>query len=86
MRLRVALAIASLAGMGVAAVGSAPADGQGPAAEPKGHAYALMLASNGNWIGPKQNGNPDMRIFDAIEAARPEFVRVSTHRGRGAPM
>jgi hypothetical protein len=85
MRLRAALAVALVIGIGIAATRPAAADPRGSETEPKGHAYALVLASNGNWIGPRQNGNPDLRIFDAIEAARPEFVRVSTHSGPRNP-
>lgn len=49
--------------------------------EPQGYAYTLLLSGNGNWIGPKLDGQPDLTIFDAIEAAQPEFARVTTHSG-----
>ncbi len=48
---------------------------------PEGYAYALILGANGNWIGPTTGGRPDLSIFDALEAARPKFLRVSTHSG-----
>ncbi len=60
-----------------------PADAAGPV--PSGYAYALVMSSNGNWIGPTASGEPDLRVFDALEAARPQFLRVSTHSGPRNP-
>ena len=51
------------------------------AGEPKGFAYTLLLSGSGDWIGPKVNGEPDLTVFDTIEAARPLFARITTHSG-----
>jgi hypothetical protein len=75
--------VAALAGVGQGAMGQDSTARAKPKRAPlNSFAYGILLNSWGHWVAPREDGEPDEAVLDALLDARPAYLRITSTGNR----